>query len=382
MTKLAGLLIAWTLLQVPCAAAQTRRLAPTYWNQRLLFIPYQVNQGGKLPLGSTKVQLLYSRTGLNDWSMLNEAEPNVQGFSFHAPEDGEYWFALRHLDHRGQPRPTAAVQPQMRLVVDTVMPMLTLEGSSMRVVNWSFATKHETPICRPTACWIELLGSGDTWLPVQLGKPDIDQVDRLLGRVRLPAPVNRSSIKIRATIADKAGQREFAETVVATRPLPALLKPLKALRWEARRLGPTPSPTRSGERSSYPPTTGQPVIVCLQENTAASNRSQTSAPGEYIPIALPSQAWPSRTPAKLVGDGSTSEPSLRPLHSTRQQSHSGSMTLPPSVSKTRSPGTLRRLPDAGRRPPRIDPLRHHRQPPPWGRPARRSETDGHSATRR
>ena len=94
------------------AANEGADLAPTFWKQRLFFIPYQVKQTKKLLEPIAKVQLLSSRTGANDWKTLQEAKPNVQGFRFHAPEDGEYWFALRHLDRQGQPWPRSNAQPK------------------------------------------------------------------------------------------------------------------------------------------------------------------------------------------------------------------------------------------------------------------------------
>jgi hypothetical protein len=107
----------WALLGVLLACcgsapvwAQAQRLKPPlkpiYWKQRLFFIPYQMNPQSKLLNPIAKVQLLYSRTGANDWAPLQEAKPNVQGFSYHAAEDGEYWFALRHLDRQGNPWPS------------------------------------------------------------------------------------------------------------------------------------------------------------------------------------------------------------------------------------------------------------------------------------
>jgi hypothetical protein len=94
-------------------------LQPIPWPQRTLFIPYQLNK--QLPASQqiARVQLLISRTGSGDWAILQSAEPNVQGFNYHAPEDGEYWFALKHLDATGQALDGAATVPQLHLVINT-----------------------------------------------------------------------------------------------------------------------------------------------------------------------------------------------------------------------------------------------------------------------
>jgi hypothetical protein len=92
---------------------------PIPWQQRTLFIPYQLNTQIPATRDVSQVQLLVSRTGANDWSVLQSAEPNVQGFNYHAPEDGHYWFALKHLDAKGQALDGPVIAPQLHLVIDT-----------------------------------------------------------------------------------------------------------------------------------------------------------------------------------------------------------------------------------------------------------------------
>lgn len=89
------------------------------WHQRELFIPYQLNSHVPAAREIAEVQLLLSRTGTDDWVVLQSAQPNVQGFNYHAPDDGEYWFALRHLDAKGQALDRPAVVPQLHLVITT-----------------------------------------------------------------------------------------------------------------------------------------------------------------------------------------------------------------------------------------------------------------------
>jgi len=313
MTKTICLLVSWTLLHVPCAAAQTSPLAPTYWKQRLFFIPYQVNARGKLLDPIAKVQLLHSRTGANDWQTLEEAEPNVQGFSYHAPEDGEYWFALRHLNRRGQPWPNAAVRPQMRLVVDTVMPELSLDGSVDVTGEIIIRYEARDANLQAESLLIEVLGSEGQWSPLRPSPPDIAQADRLLGRIRWRAPGDAQSVKLRAVVTDKAGQRGLAETVVVTghtkppesgsQPSagPTLRGPFSTGTAAAtdsisdRFLRTTELPSRDWPVSNRLPRGDRAAVVTSQESPPSSN-----------PYSIANQDRPNRTPAKLVGDGSAS----------------------------------------------------------------------------
>jgi hypothetical protein len=98
-------------------------LQPIPWSQRTLFIPYQPNKQAPASQQIARVQLLISRTGTGDWTVLQSAEPNVQGFSYHAPEDGDYWFALKHLDAKGQVLDSVATAPQLHLVINTQPPV-------------------------------------------------------------------------------------------------------------------------------------------------------------------------------------------------------------------------------------------------------------------
>ncbi len=301
MTKIAGLLICWGLLLAPCAMAQTQSLAPTYWNQRLFFIPYQVKpdqvkQRGKLLNPIAKVQLLSSRTGANDWSMLEEAEPNVQGFSYHAPEDGEYWFALRHLDRRGQPWPNDKVQPQMRIVVDTAQPELALEGSLD--TNGQIVVRYEAldANLQAESLLVEVRGVGNQWTPLRLARPDIAQPNRLVGRVRWQPPVGAESIAVRAAITDRAGLRGQADTQISVRGTQSLFE------------GPAlNSPTSAKTISTLKPKESRLPSQDwpLNNRLPLPETTLQQAPPQRNPYTVADRGLPSRTKAKLASDAPT-----------------------------------------------------------------------------
>jgi len=306
MKKIVGLLICWGLFMAPCAMAQTQTLAPTYWKQRQFFIPYQVKpdqvkQRGKLLNPIAKVQLLLSRTGANDWATLEEAEPNVQGFSYHAPEDGEYWFALRHLDRRGQPWPNANVQPQMRIVVDTMPPKLTLEGSPDATGEMILRYEARDANLQANSLMLEVRGVGSQWAPLRLPTPDIAQPNRLVGRVRWRPPTSAESIEVRGVITDRAGQRTQADTTVAIVATPSLLQ------------GPTLSSPTTANTLSTPqvrvaelPSQDWPANNRLPQRTQASPQTPPQTPPQSNPYTSADRSWPNRTTAKLVGDRPTS----------------------------------------------------------------------------
>lgn len=193
--------------------AQPTNLQPTYWQQRLFFIPYQANPDSRLLNPIAKVELLVSRTGANDWTTLQEAEPNVQGFSYHAPEDGEYWFALRHLNRFGQPWPSAEVTPQMRIVVDTVDPQLSLAGSMGPAGELIVRYEASDANLQTQSLRIEATDATGNWTVLPLPPADIVQPDRLVGRVTWQPSQQQTRFELRGTIADRAGHQ--AQTTAA-----------------------------------------------------------------------------------------------------------------------------------------------------------------------
>lgn len=313
MIKMMGCVASCWLLIAACAIAQTQQssslgsLPPTYLGQREFYIPYQMNAQGKLLNPIATVQLLASRTGPHDWETLQEAEPHVQGFRYHAPEDGEYWFALRHLDRRGQPWPSAEVQPQMRIVVDTSKPELTLEGTLDG--NGEVVIRYEARDANLQAdtLLVEVLGIGKRWSALQLGKPDVMQPGRLVGRARWRPHSGAATVDIRASIADRVGSKAQASTTVrliATQP------PLEG-----------PSLNAAGRRA-----TGNGFS---QTNPASQRTDPFQAGGRTTNRQLPSQDWPAsnQLPTNTARQGEVGvPPQLNPYVSARRQANQNTPT--------------------------------------------------------
>jgi hypothetical protein len=209
----------------PIAAVPTQpKLNPIYWQQPLLFIPYQVNSQDPQAKDIAEVQLLFSRTGNNDWSVLQTANPNVQGFSYHAAEDGQYWFALKHVDKDGKQLGGAAIVPQLNLVIDTKLPQLSLSttnaGPDQLVIRYEATDAN----LQAQTLIVEVRSASGPWANVSIGPPEIAQPNRVAGSIRHPLPAGASNIEIRGSIADATGQCGQA---VATVPVsgPSLTSP-------------------------------------------------------------------------------------------------------------------------------------------------------------
>ena len=198
----ASLVVAWCVTTQMPLRAQTPALQPIFWQQPVLFIPYQVNKQVPGAEKIAQVQLLMSRTGAHDWQTLQSAQANVLGFSYHAPQDGTYWFSLRHLDAQGRTLDEQATVAQLQIVIDSQRPQLTL--AAMRGARDEVIVRYEAadPHLLPGTLMIEARTADGLWTNLPLTTPDVAQPDRLVGRVSWSPPT--------ATMLKSAGRSPIA----------------------------------------------------------------------------------------------------------------------------------------------------------------------------
>ncbi|MDZ4657620.1 MAG: hypothetical protein SH868_08580 [Bythopirellula sp.] len=282
-------------------------LQPIFWQQPILFIPYQLNKDDPATREIAQVQLLLSRTGANDWTVLQSAEPNVQGFSYHAPADGRYWFALKHLDAKGQPLGGANVVPQLQLVIDTQLPQLTLsatlDSANQILIRYEAADAN----LLTSSLLIEARAAGGLWTNVSVGPPESSELGRVAGTVRWPLPQASGEIEIRGSIADGTGQRGQA---TATVPIsgPSFTRPDSST-------APTPLPNVAERRSPFASTARNPFQSATNavQDWPANNQLPTANPNMTPVTGTPPAQNPytnasdnhndRRTPAKFAVDG-------------------------------------------------------------------------------
>lgn len=295
------------VLMVDNPSVHAQQPKAVYWKQRLFYIPYQVNRPQRALNPVRKVQLLISRDGVSNWQVLQEAEPQVQGFSYNAPEDGEYWFALRHIDRRGQPWPTATVTPQMRIIIDTAGPELTLSGTldaAGSIVLHYEATDRSLNV---DTLHLEARPEGGSWVSLTPGLHDVSHPDRLMGRVRWQLPSGAPSVEVRGSISDRAGHKgETVETIKLTGP--ELVKPNLA---SSPRAWPDAVQRQASAPSQEWPTTNRVMPQQSEPSPTAqqfAGASVQTPPPIYNPYTTSSanreqQNASPRTPARLIGEG-------------------------------------------------------------------------------
>jgi hypothetical protein len=172
--------------------------------QRIFRIPFIINPTDRPRY--KQVQLWVSSDGGDRWDKVDTktvdaTTPERPAFNFRAPRDGEFWFAVRTVDTKGRlfPADEVDVEPNMKVLVDTVAPQVNLEGlprrGSIASVRWeviedrldlgSFLLEYQA------------VGASE-WASVPIRKP------ARIGRETWDAGT-AEPLKVRMTVADKAG---------------------------------------------------------------------------------------------------------------------------------------------------------------------------------
>jgi hypothetical protein len=326
--------------------AQAQLPEASYWRTRVFFIPYQPTDAAPFASPIEKVQLLVTRGGDNQWAVLQEAEPRVRGFSYHAPVDGEYAFAVRTVNRKGEATPATIAQPQIRVVVDTAPP--TLQLSAAPDVSGRIILRYEARDLqlKPETVRLEAQSDGATWQRIATGPPDVSQPDRVVGQVAWKPPTSAGGVKFRATIDDRAGNQfsAIADASLVNPLTPTLAGPTLAD-------PPTPQPfaglapsqpSLNGPALNAP--TGNPFGSSGVDPFAASTPSLNPAANAAAPSPLfspPAQEWTaaqsSPTPGAPTNALNSPPPAASPFAAANPP---GGAVAPPLWPDNRTPARL------------------------------------------
>ncbi|MEM9660121.1 MAG: hypothetical protein AAF961_17290, partial [Planctomycetota bacterium] len=215
----AALLTAWLFsesgrCQAPVTAKPTAA-APeaAYLQERLFFIPYQPPASR---VGVAKVELLISLDNGAVWTSLQQAEPHVQGFTYHSPADGRYAFSVRTLDRGGMGVPLRELRPQLHVIVDSVDPVAqvaaTVEPGGRIVLRYDVRDDQDL---KADSLRMELrVDEEAAWTALSVNRPDVRQVDRIIGRAAWSPRPAALRVTFRVSAADQAGNSAKAEVSV------------------------------------------------------------------------------------------------------------------------------------------------------------------------
>jgi hypothetical protein len=177
---------------------------PLYTSSPRFRIPFQFDPQEMARIGAVEVQLHVSTSAGVSWTTVESVSPDAARFTFDAPGNGDYLFAVRTMDRQGRAHPEGPLQPSLRVVVDDQLPTLTLgvtphPGGEVEVV-WQANDDHlDTSTLR-----LEYLDAlTGVWQP-------LPATPAAVGSARFPGPA-RGPVLVRGFVSDRAGNTGTAE---------------------------------------------------------------------------------------------------------------------------------------------------------------------------
>lgn len=206
-----------------CAASATAAPidelpSPIVTRQTVFSIPFTVpaaTDPARLP---AEVRLFYSADSGASWNPagqidLRKQTGNYRGsFTFRAPHDGDYWFAIRTVDSQGRMRSEKQGGPELRVAVDTVPPRLDLKaqrGSAGELIaRWNVVD----PNPKSESLKLEVQADGDLdWRPIAIDPQPASSGRSAATGAATWWPTERNGlVTLRATVSDAAGNQTVA----------------------------------------------------------------------------------------------------------------------------------------------------------------------------
>jgi hypothetical protein len=172
--------------------------------QNVFAIPFTVDRRITQPV---EVHLYVSTDQGATWQLSSRQPPGTRQFTFRARNDGEYWFASRTLDGNQRASSQGPLQPELRVVVDTVPPQIEFAARSATsgeiVTTWQAVDQN----LLATSLKVEYQdGAGQPWKLVAV-QPLTEDVLRTnyQGRMNWLPETRSPAINIRAEVRDRAG---------------------------------------------------------------------------------------------------------------------------------------------------------------------------------
>lgn len=185
---------------------------PVFTNKPRFRIPYRYDANEMRQLGAQKIHLYLSRNQGQEWRLAQAVQPDAGRFEFQAPSEGEFWFAVRTLDGSNQLYPRGnTLDAGLKVVVDTTSPQLQLDVREARAgqvqLAWQCADQH----LDASTLQIEFLQTGGIqWEALNVPAQPNGQT--------LWEFAKGGIVSVRASVADRAGNVQSAETQARISP--------------------------------------------------------------------------------------------------------------------------------------------------------------------
>ncbi len=114
---------------------------------RFFSIPFSIDEAGLKP---AEVRLYVALGSDQPWSLYDSQtlSNSKQKFEFEAKSDGEYWFSTRTIDENGLEYPGTPIEPQLKVVIDTTKPKISLraEAEADGVISVEYSVEDDSDL--------------------------------------------------------------------------------------------------------------------------------------------------------------------------------------------------------------------------------------------
>lgn len=202
---------------LPPTTAEAVPLFPT--RQALFEIPFQIDPPvpGQEP---TEVQLHVSENQGQTWALHAKVTPQEGRFSYRAAHDGEFWFLVRTLSRTGKLLPERPFEPELRVLVDTVPPLLELDLKRGTAGDIVCAWKTSDPNLKIETLQLSYQGvdGGSAWQPITAGNSRPGPDGKSVGSTSFVPNGALPPIYVRAEVTDAAGNQASTQAQLEPRP--------------------------------------------------------------------------------------------------------------------------------------------------------------------
>ncbi|MHB8863800.1 MAG: hypothetical protein ACYC6N_15465 [Pirellulaceae bacterium] len=186
------------------AQAIARQLPLFATRQNVFAIPFTVDRRVAQPV---EVHLYVSADQGATWQLVAQQPPTARQFTFRARSDGEYWFASRTLDAHQRASSQGPLQPELRVVVDTLPPQIEFAARSAE--NGQVMTSWQAVDQNLLAASLKVEyqdGVGQPWRLVAVEPPADDALrTNYQGQMSWLPETQSPAINVRAEVRDRAG---------------------------------------------------------------------------------------------------------------------------------------------------------------------------------
>ena len=207
----------WALLATLGALAfmgadSARANQPIHTNKARFRIPFKYDPAEMQRLGAREIRLYLSTDRGLQWRLAQTVDPRERKFDFVAPGDAEYWFAVRTLDGRGQLHPPgAALEPGLKVVVDTTSPALEVNLRQVEPGRVQLAWNASDVYLDPTTLRLEYIQAGAAnWQTVSV-------IPQAVGSTAWSCPQG-GVVAVRGSVSDLAQNTHRAQAQIKIDP--------------------------------------------------------------------------------------------------------------------------------------------------------------------